>query len=138
MASQAFGFAYVEGILNAADKHLAVGRSLSLLEGTKFTLDAAGIEQFVYEDFYDTLVSLIESITKPGKDGVLNATKLLEAFQEAEGVFLSAHSVYTPHIFSFQRDCHGLEAPDGGNAIITADCLSLMLVLVSTDSAEPQ
>jgi len=81
---RSLGFAYVEGVLNAADKNFAVGRSLSLLESTKSTLDAAGIEQFVYEDFYDTLVSLIENITKPGKDGVLTAAKLLEAFQEAE------------------------------------------------------
>ncbi|KAF5314454.1 hypothetical protein D9619_011932 [Psilocybe cf. subviscida] len=81
---RSLGFAYVEGILNAADKNLAVGRSLSLLESTKSTLDAAGIEQFVYEDFYDALVSLVENIMKPGKDGVLTAAKLLQAFQEAE------------------------------------------------------
>jgi ubiquitin thioesterase protein OTUB1 len=81
---RSLAFAYVEDILNAADKNLAVGRSLSLLEATKATLDAAGIEQFVYEDFYDTLLSLIEGVTKPGTGGVLTAAMLLQAFQEAE------------------------------------------------------
>ena len=81
----ALGFAYVESLINSQDRDFAVASSLSKLESTKDTLDKAGIEKLVYEDFYEEFVSLIEGITKPDAQGlVLNNDRLLHAFQSPE------------------------------------------------------
>ncbi|KDR74096.1 hypothetical protein GALMADRAFT_71513 [Galerina marginata CBS 339.88] len=82
---RSLGFAYIESTINNPERDFAVASSLSVLSSTKETLDKAGIEKLVYEDFYDDFTSLIESITKPGADGlVLNGERLLQAFQQAE------------------------------------------------------
>jgi ubiquitin thioesterase protein OTUB1 len=79
----------VESLINSRERDFAVGSSLSILESTKETLDKAGIEKMVYEDFYEDFETLIQSITKPGKDGrTLNTEKLLFAFQQPEGELL--------------------------------------------------
>ncbi|PPQ83043.1 hypothetical protein CVT26_012174 [Gymnopilus dilepis] len=82
---RSLGFAYVESLINSQDRDFAVASSLSKLESTKDTLDKAGIEKLVYEDFYEEFVSLIEGITKPDAQGlVLNSDRLLHAFQSPE------------------------------------------------------
>ncbi|KIM37190.1 hypothetical protein M413DRAFT_20368 [Hebeloma cylindrosporum] len=82
---RSLAFAYVEGLINSRERDFAVGSSLSILESTKETLDKAGIEKMVYEDFYEDFETLIQSIIKPGKDGrTLNTQQLLLAFQQPE------------------------------------------------------
>lgn len=83
--SPALGFAYVECLINSQDRDFAVASSLSMLASTKDTLDKAGIERLVYEDFYDEFTFLIENITRPDPQGlVLNSDRLLTAFQSPE------------------------------------------------------
>ncbi|KAF8875730.1 peptidase C65 Otubain-domain-containing protein [Gymnopilus junonius] len=82
---RSLGFAYVESLINSQDREFAVASSLSMLSSTKDTLDKAGIERLVYEDFYDEFTFLIESITRPDPQGlVLNSDRLLSAFQSPE------------------------------------------------------
>ncbi|KAF8160863.1 peptidase C65 Otubain-domain-containing protein [Crassisporium funariophilum] len=82
---RSLGFAYVEGLLNSQDQDWAVGSSLSSLSSANITLDNAGIEKMVYEDFYEEFTSVIENITKPNKDGfLLTIDRLLTAFQDPE------------------------------------------------------
>jgi len=82
---RSLGFAYVESLINSSERDFAVGSSLSILESTKETLDSAGIQKMVYEDFYDDFEALIQSITKPDKHGrTLNTERLLSAFQKPE------------------------------------------------------
>jgi ubiquitin thioesterase protein OTUB1 len=82
----ALGFAYVESLINSKERDFAVGSSLSILESTKDTLDNAGIQKMVYEDFYEDFEALIQNITKPDKYGrPLNTELLLSAFQQPEG-----------------------------------------------------
>jgi len=79
----------VEKLINSRERDFAVASSLSILESTKATLDNAGIEKMVYEDFYEDFETLVQSITKPGKDGrTLNIEQLLLAFQQPEGELL--------------------------------------------------
>jgi ubiquitin thioesterase protein OTUB1 len=79
----------VENLINSRERDFAVGSSLSILESTKETLDKAGIEKMVYEDFYEDFETLVQSITKPDKDGrTLNTEQLLFAFQQPEGELL--------------------------------------------------
>jgi len=48
-------------------------------------LEGAGFQKLVFEDFYDVLVSLIVSTTRPDADGrTLDAKVLLEQFQTPE------------------------------------------------------
>ena len=79
----------MENLINSRERDFAVGSSLSILESTKETLDKAGIEKMVYEDFYEDFETLVQSITKPSKDGrTLNIEQLLFAFQQPEGELL--------------------------------------------------
>ncbi|PPQ74522.1 hypothetical protein CVT25_004428, partial [Psilocybe cyanescens] len=85
IALSALGFAYIDSLINSAERDFSVASSLSVLSGTKETLDSAGIEKLVYEDFYDDFSSLIESIIKPGVDGLtLSSDGLLKSFQTPE------------------------------------------------------
>ena len=77
---------------------------MSILESTKETLDKAGIQKMVYEDFYEDFEALVQSITKPDKGGrTLNTEQLLSAFQKPEcdllGIF--SHHVHVPLTFLF-------------------------------------
>ena len=84
----------MENLINSRERDFAVGSSLSILESTKETLDKAGIEKMVYEDFYEDFETLVQSITKPGKDGrTLNTEQLLFAFQQPEGELLGCFTV---------------------------------------------
>jgi ubiquitin thioesterase protein OTUB1 len=52
-------------------------------------LDAAGFQRIVFEDFYETLIVLIRNIVTPDKKGLLlNADRLLEAFQIPESRYI--------------------------------------------------
>ncbi|KZT05245.1 cysteine proteinase [Laetiporus sulphureus 93-53] len=82
---RSLAFAYIERILLAPDPMLAAVSAISILEVSQPLLEAAGFQKLVYEDFYDTLVSLINSIVTPDSNGkVLTQTTLLEAFNTPE------------------------------------------------------
>lgn len=88
----------MEGLLRSTDHELAVGTSLSSLSSANETLQSAGIEKLVYEDFYAEFASLIENIIKPNSEGMkLTVDLLLSAFQNPEGrsFFLSQSYAHT-------------------------------------------
>ena len=65
---------------------MAVVLATSLLESTFPTLEKAGFQKLVFEDFYEVLLSLIQQIIIPEPGGTtLTSETLLEAFQSAEG-----------------------------------------------------
>jgi ubiquitin thioesterase protein OTUB1 len=64
----------------------AIATSLSVLESTKPNLELAGIQQFVYEDFYDEFVQLIRHMVDPNLDIKKKKAMLLAAFQNNEGM----------------------------------------------------
>ncbi|EPQ55743.1 cysteine proteinase [Gloeophyllum trabeum ATCC 11539] len=82
---RSLAFRYVERLMNAADPALAVGSAVSTLEASLPMLEAAGFQKLVFEDFYDTFVSIIKRIVQPEADGTtLTPLLLLEAFQNPE------------------------------------------------------
>ena len=82
----ALGFAYVERILQASDKEIAVASALSTLESSISLLEYAEFEKLVYEDFYDVFASLVNQVVVPEHNGtVLTTNTLIEAFQSPEG-----------------------------------------------------
>jgi len=83
---RSLAFAYVERILLSAEPILAVTSAISSLEASQPLLEAAGFQKLVYEDFYDTLVMVINRIVTPfGADGELfTPATLLEAFNDPE------------------------------------------------------
>jgi ubiquitin thioesterase protein OTUB1 len=81
---RAVGFAFVEQVLQAPEQDMAVASALSLLESTTEWLDAVGFQKLVYEDFYEVLYNLVESIIKPHDGATLTVRRLLEAFQVPE------------------------------------------------------
>ena len=88
----ALGFVWVESLLTSQDPAFEASKALSLLESSLDSLEAAGFQKLVYEDFYDALAGLIRRIASPGPDGqTLNLSSLLEAFQNPESM---------SHIFS--------------------------------------
>jgi hypothetical protein len=98
--SLAIAFAFVEQLLNSPEKDLAVAQALSVLDATIPMLKKVGFEAFAYEDFYDTLVSLVRDVV-PGvsKGPALTSAALLEKFQAAEGiVFIRVYHVSPPYV----------------------------------------
>lgn len=82
-------------MIHSPKQTLDVAKALSLLESTLVMLKAAGIQELVYEDFYDVLISLIRQIVVPEPDGsTLTPEILLEAFQDAEGACCSVPVAY--------------------------------------------
>jgi len=82
---RSLGFAYVERILHASDKEIAVASALSTLESSISLLEYAGFEKLVYEDFYDVFASLVNQVVVPEQNGtVLTTNTLIEAFQSPE------------------------------------------------------
>jgi len=82
---RSLAFAYIEQILTSPDPSLAVATSLSHLDSTLPLLEQAGFQPIVYEDFYESLTSLINEVVTPGASGkTLTKQTLLEAFQHAE------------------------------------------------------
>lgn len=80
----AVGFSFVEQVLQAPEQDIAVASALSLLESNTEWLDAVGFQKLVYEDFYEVLYNLVESIAKPHDGATLTVRRLLEAFQVPE------------------------------------------------------
>ena len=69
---------------------MAVATSISTLESTLPLLDLAGFQKMVFEDFYEVLVSLIQQVVTPNKEGrMMTPEHLLELFQQPEGKFFS-------------------------------------------------
>lgn len=60
--------------------------TLSTLAATRQLLKEAGVQELVYEDFYDQVVALVENIVKPDPQtkSVLTLEKLLEFFRDAQ------------------------------------------------------
>lgn len=83
----ALAFAFVEQILTAPENDVAAVSALSLLETTPNSLEFVGFQRIVFEDFYDVLYGLIQSVFRP-HDGqpLLTLASLLETFQKPEGV----------------------------------------------------
>ncbi|CCM04139.1 uncharacterized protein FIBRA_06301 [Fibroporia radiculosa] len=82
---RSLAFAYIERILFAPDKPLAVTSAISALEASQPLLEAAGFQRLVFEDFYDCLVSVINKVLTPEGDGqLLSPVTLLEAFNSPE------------------------------------------------------
>ena len=83
---KALAFAWVSRILHSKNQTLDVAKAISLLDSTLPTLEAAGFEKMVYEDFHDVIVSIVRQIVVPEPSGAtLTPALLLEAFQDAEG-----------------------------------------------------
>lgn len=82
----ALAFAWISRLLHSRNQTLDVAKAISLLDSTLPTLEAAGFEKLVFEDFYDVIVSLVRQIVVPEPSGAtLRPEILLEAFQDAEG-----------------------------------------------------
>ncbi|KAL0952742.1 hypothetical protein HGRIS_006973 [Hohenbuehelia grisea] len=78
-------FAYVDRIIHSADVPLAAASAASTIQSTLSMLDMAGFQKLVFEDFYDVLVSLIESTVQPDAEGrTVDDNVLLEQFQMPE------------------------------------------------------
>ena len=78
-------FAYVERILHAPDQDLAVASALSILKSSLPVLESVGFQKIVFEDFYEVLETLVQSIAKPDSyNRTLDTRRLLAAFQDPE------------------------------------------------------
>ncbi|OCH88935.1 cysteine proteinase [Obba rivulosa] len=82
---RSLAFGYFERILHAPDAELAVMSAISSIESTPPLLEAAGFQPLVFEDFYETFLSLVKRILTPDENGkVLTPAALLEAFNDPE------------------------------------------------------
>jgi hypothetical protein len=86
LRSTALAFAYIESLAVCPDIEFAVASSLSMLESTKEKLKEAGIQELVYEDFYDEFVQLIQRMNE-NLDIKMKKSLLLAAFQNPDGIF---------------------------------------------------
>lgn len=57
-----------------------------MLESTKERLKQAGIEQLVYEDFFDELIHVIQRMVDPSLDTKKRKSLLLASFQNPDGI----------------------------------------------------
>jgi len=82
---RSLAFAWISRLLYSSNQTLDVAKAISLLDSTLPTLEAAGFEKMVFEDFYDVIASLVRQIVVPEPAGTtLSSQVLLEAFQDAE------------------------------------------------------
>ncbi|KDQ54548.1 hypothetical protein JAAARDRAFT_397855 [Jaapia argillacea MUCL 33604] len=85
---RSLAFAFVERLMNSEEEELefSVMSAISTLESVLPMLEAAGFQKLVYEDFYETFVSIIKQIVEPDRLDHSNLTPalLLEAFQSPE------------------------------------------------------
>ncbi|KAH9916247.1 cysteine proteinase, partial [Epithele typhae] len=81
---RSLAFAYIESILNAPDTLLAATSALSVLEATLPQLEGVGFQRLVFEDFYDALAGLINSIITPVNGQILTIDRLLAEFNNPE------------------------------------------------------
>ncbi|TCD68017.1 hypothetical protein EIP91_011628 [Steccherinum ochraceum] len=82
---RSLAFAWVESLLTSQDSAFDSSMALSLLESSLPSLEAAGFEGSVCQDFYDELANLVRRIASPGpNEPPLTPSTLLEAFQNPE------------------------------------------------------
>jgi len=84
---RALAFAYISYLLHSPDPDLSVTTALALLEShlEMFKHENVGFHEIVYEDFHETLATLIKSIVQPAPGmPQLTPEGLLEAFNHAE------------------------------------------------------
>ncbi|KAH8104097.1 cysteine proteinase [Cristinia sonorae] len=82
---RSLAFVWVESLMVSPDKAFEASKALSLLESSLDSLEAAGFQKLVYEDFYDALANLVRQIASPAADGsTLTLSALLAAFQDPE------------------------------------------------------
>lgn len=80
---RSLAFAYIESLAVCPDIEFAVASSLSMLESTKEKLKEAGIQELVYEDFYEEFVQLIQRMNE-NLDIKMKKSLLLAAFQNPD------------------------------------------------------
>ncbi|KZT24962.1 cysteine proteinase [Neolentinus lepideus HHB14362 ss-1] len=82
---RSLAFRYVERLLNSQEPTMSVVTAISTLESRLPMLEAAGFQPLVYDDFYETLSSIIRRVVQPDDSGTtLTLPLLLEAFQSPE------------------------------------------------------
>ena len=86
--------------MNSTDKELAVGSALSILDSTLSMLEEVKYEAYVYEGFYEALVSVIRNIVEPEDGQCLTSSRLLKKFRTPEGI--SIMTVLSPPLVSHQ------------------------------------
>jgi ubiquitin thioesterase protein OTUB1 len=74
-------------LLESHDQEMAVMTTLSTLTATRQLLNETGVQELVYEDFYDSIVQLVQNVVVPDAESkqVLTLDTLLQFFREAEG-----------------------------------------------------
>lgn len=82
-SSLALAFAYIDRLIRAEDRELAVVTALSSLESRKYILENAQFDEIVYDLPYDVLADLMNRIISSSDP--LTSAGLLEAFQDPEG-----------------------------------------------------
>lgn len=128
MISLAIGFAYIEQIVNSSDPTLAAATALSNLEKTRDLLDLAGFQKVVYEDFFDAFASMINEVaTSASPEGIMTHPILLSAFQNPEGMSLSA----TPTIYS----SHGITVSN--SVVVYLRLLASAQIQADAENYEP-
>ncbi|KAH6911978.1 peptidase C65 Otubain-domain-containing protein [Coprinopsis sp. MPI-PUGE-AT-0042] len=101
---RSLAFAYIERLLQTPPEELevSVASSLSILQGTRQTILLAGTDEFILEDPYEMITSIIQNIVTPNSKGnTLTPEKLLARFQDqgagsmdAEDEPVAAYIVY--------------------------------------------
>ncbi|KAF9445974.1 cysteine proteinase [Macrolepiota fuliginosa MF-IS2] len=83
---RAIGFAFFVQLLANPDSEMAVVTTLSTLTATRQLLNETGVQELVYEDFYDQMVALTENIINPDPTtgSVLTLEKLLKFFRDPQ------------------------------------------------------
>lgn len=79
----ALAFAYIDRLIRAEDRELAVVTALSSLELGKDVLKSAQFDEIVYDLPYDVFADLIKRIIS--NSDRLTSAGLLKAFQDPEG-----------------------------------------------------
>jgi len=102
--ASATAFAFVEQALKSTDKELAAASALSLLESTIPMLEEVKYEAYVYEGFYEALVSVIRNVVQPEHGQILTPSSLLKKFQTPEGI--SIMTVFSLPSVSHQVTLH--------------------------------
>jgi len=82
---RSIAFAYIDQVIHASERPLAVATVLSKLEATLLLLEKVGFQSLVYEDFYIILTSLVNNVIQPDEMGmVVDSAVLLTALQTPE------------------------------------------------------
>ncbi|KAJ3572782.1 hypothetical protein NP233_g2852 [Leucocoprinus birnbaumii] len=82
---KAIGFAQMTQLLESHDQEMAVMTTLSTLAATRQLLNETGVQELVYEDFYDRIVELVQNVVVPDQQNtVLTSETLLEFFRDLQ------------------------------------------------------